>query len=58
MVTDWLVGLGYALGGSGAFRSRVGGAFGRWESLGRRRRRSFFWVVWLVWPEGEVGTRD
>eukprot|EP00966_Prymnesium_polylepis_P254210 5874833-Prymnesium_polylepis.2 len=40
MVTDWLVGLGQALGGSGACRSRVGGAFGERESLGARRRRS------------------
>ena len=40
MVTGWLVGLGQALGGSGASRSRVGGAFGESESLGRRRRRS------------------
>ena len=39
MVTGWLVGLGQARGGSGACRSRVGGAFGERESWGARRRR-------------------
>ena len=39
-VTGWLVGLGQALGGSGACRSRVGSAFGEGESWGARRRRS------------------
>ena len=34
MVTSWLVGLGQASRGSGAFRSCVGGAFGRCESFG------------------------
>ena len=40
MVTGWLVGFGQAPRGSGASRSRVGGAFGEGESLGARRRRS------------------
>jgi len=39
-VAGWLVGFGQALGGSGAYRSRVGGSFGEGESLGARRRRS------------------
>ena len=74
MVTGWLVRLGQARGGSGASRSRVGGAFGEGESSGARRRRSrwgplvlsctvrilmsYVLCVWAVRPEGEVGTRD
>jgi len=42
MVTGWLVGLGQALGGSGACRSRVGSAFGEGEPSSARRRRSCF----------------